>query len=123
MKTLLRNRKNVFYALPTGQKVKATDRYGNYTGETVPEYGAPQEYTRLSSQNVKGLIKTEAFGLADGYDTTFVTCDMNCPITIGARLWIDKTPNTDGTDFTHLVKAVLPTINTIKIIVENVSVS
>lgn len=124
MRTLLRNRTTVFYSLPTGNTTKARDRFGNLTGEPVPEYGPIYKYTKLSARSVRGNIAVEPFGLIERYTDTFVTADMNCPITMGARLWIGKCPcDSDGNDFTHVVKAVIPTINVIRIVAEGVSVS
>ena len=126
MRTLQRNRKVVFYALPTGRKTKARDSFGNYTGEPIPEYTTPQRYSKLSAMNNKGVIMPEAFGLSDNYETSLVTTDMACPIKEGARLWVGICPcNADGTEqpYTHLVKAVLPTINGIKVVIESVKVS
>ena len=125
MKTLLRNRKTVYYALPTG-KVKQTDAYGNYTGETVESYADPVKYERLSARNMTGVINSETFGLADAYESSFVTSDMSCPITEDTRLWIDTAPyDKDGNllPHDHVVKAIIPTINAIRILVDNVSVS
>lgn len=125
MKTLLRNRKTIWYALPSATQ-KLYDSYGNYTGETVETYHDPVKYEKLSAQSVKGTIAAEAFGLADQYLPTYVTADMSCPITMDTRLWIDSAPYDSSNNLlphTHVVKAILPTINAIKIVTESVSVS
>ena len=125
MKTLLRDRKVVYYAQWTGE-TKQHDAYGNYTGETAPTYGTPTRYDRLSAQLPKGSISLKAFGLADEYTDTYATHDMNCPIKMGTVLWIDS-PVYDADNnllpYTHVVKAILPTVNAIRILLENVSVS
>lgn len=125
MKTLLRDRKIVYYALPTGT-AKQTDAYGNYTGETIATYADPVRYEKLSAAKPLGVIKTEAFGLATAYSTTLVTSDMSCPISTETRLWIDREPyDSQGNlvPHTHVVKRVWPTIRVISIVVEEVSVS
>lgn len=125
MKTLLRNRKTVFYALPTG-KERLTDAYGNYTGETVQTYADPVRYDRLSGANPAGAYKTEPYGIVPDYTETYVTTDLCCPITADTRLWIGVCPY-DRDDnlrpYTHLVRRVLRTINVIRIEVDEVSVS
>ena len=125
MKTLLRDRKKVYYALPTG-KQKQTDAYGNYTGETVNTYADPVCYDRLSAPKPGGLVETQAFGLSDAYLTAFVTHDMSCPIGTETRLWVDRRPyDTQGnlTPHTHVVKRVWTTLHAIRIEAEEVSVS
>lgn len=125
MKTLLRDRKVVYYALRTGS-AKQYDAYGNYTGEDAPTYGTPTKYDRLSAQLPKGSIALKAFGLADEYTETYATHDMNCPIQMDTILWVDALPtdgNGNAVPHTHVVKAILPTVNAIRIVLENVSVS
>ena len=121
MKTLLRNHMTIYYALP-GSAVEQTDQYGNYTGVTAVTYGEPVKYTRLSTRNRNGGIREERFGLTEDYVDSFVTDDMSCPITVDTHLWIGVTPKS-GTLYTHVVQAVLPSLNVIRIVAKEVSVS
>lgn len=126
MKTLRRNHIPIWYSLATGQKVRALDEYGNYTGEMIPEYTEPVLYTRLSTRNRKGEIKAKQFGLADEYVESFVTDDMGCPIKQDTRLWVDSSPYDDqgnALPHTHVVDAVIPSLNVIRIVAMAVSVS
>ena len=125
MKTLLRDRKKVFYANPTGETDK-TDSYGNITAVPDVSYSKPVCYDKLSAAKVQGAIKAEAFGLTGVYQTSFVTSDMKCPFQVDTRLWIDTPPydnNGNVTPHNYVVKAMIPSINCIRVIVEEVSVS
>ena len=125
MKTLQRNRCIVYYALPQGT-TDQTDAYGNITGVAKTTYGNPVRYERLSTRKRKGVIVAERFGLADDYIDTFVTDDMNCPITIDTHLWVDTSPydsNGNLLPYTHVVEALLPSLNVIQVAAKEVSVS
>lgn len=125
MKTLKRNRKIIWYAQPTGERAKTYDAYGRYTGTQQVVYADPVEYDRLSTMARKGVIKTEPFGLSDDYVDSFVTDDMQCPIKAETRLWIDTPAYNGGVllPHTHVVQAVIPSINVIRILAKNVSVT
>lgn len=125
MKTLLRDRKTIYYSNPTGSGDKL-DQYGNITGMEKTTFGTPERYDRLSAVNPKGYVRLESYGLSEGYTLTMVTHDMNCPITSESRVWINKCPY-DGlgnlTPHTHVVKRIWPTVNAIRIEFEEVSTS
>lgn len=124
MKTLNRNHITVYYAQQT-KVTNATDAYGHYTGEPTLTYDAPVAYDRFSYGPRKGTIALERFGLSELYVQPLVTDDMSCPVTVDTRLWI-KAPATDGNGnilpHTHVVKAMIPTINSITYLCEEVSV-
>lgn len=125
MKTIRRDRKIIFYANKKAQSDK-TDEFGNITGVPGLTYDAPVCYRRLSAPRVQGAIQAEAFGLTSMYQTTFVTADMNCPLEVDTRLWIDTPPyDQNGNELPHnyVVKAIFPTTTAIKVIAEEVSVS
>lgn len=119
MKTLQRNHTTIYYALP-GTTADQTDQYGNITGVAVTTYSNPVKYTRLSTRKRSGWINIERFGLAEDYRDSFVTDDMSCPITPDTHLWIGADPTAP---YTHVVEAVLPSLNYIQIIAKEVSVS
>lgn len=124
MKTLKRNHMTVWYALP-GATADQTDSYGNITGVTKTTYDTPVKYCRLSTRKRSGWINLERFGLSEGYRDSFVTDDMHCPITVDTHLWIGTPPTINGSavPYTHVVEAVLPSLNVIQIIAKEVSVS
>lgn len=123
MKTLKRNHITIYYAKPLGM-TDTTDDYGNDTGEPELSYSAPIRYKRFSFGARQGVITLEPFGLSDGYLQPLVTDDMDCPITEATRIWIGKCPcKGDGTDYTHVVEAVIPSINVVKVLCRAVSVS
>ena len=125
MRTLLRDRKIIYYA-NASTATDQTDAYGNITGVPEVTYDTPVRYDKLSAPNVKGIIKSEQFGLADSYETTFATHDMNCPIKADSRLWVNREPydaNHNLQPHTHVVKAIIPTITAIRLTAEEVSVS
>lgn len=121
MKTLQRNHAVIYYALPTG-KTEKTDSFGNLTGVPEVAYGTPRRYRRLSAQKRKGSIKAERFGLSEDYVDTFVTDDMDCPITVDTRLWVGTCP-ANNQPYTHVVQAIIPSLNVIQIVAKEVSVS
>lgn len=123
MKTLKRNHCKIWYALRTGTEAQ-TDSFNNYSG-AVPTYADPVMYDRLSTKMRKGVVKLEDFGLSGDYVDSFVTDDMECPIKEDTRLWI----NTDAYDaghkplpYTHVVEAVIPSMNVVRILAREVSV-
>lgn len=125
MRTLLRDRKIIYYANPTGT-ADQTDVYGNITGVLSVAYGDPVKYDRLSAENPKGYVKLETFGLSEAYNITLVTHDMNCPVTSESHIWMNKAPY-DGegnlVPHTHVVKRIWKTTNAVRIEFEEVSVS
>lgn len=124
MKTLRRNRSIIYYALP-GTVADQVDQYGNITGVAETTYGEPVKYCRLSTRKRSGWITAERYGLTEGYRDTFVTDDMDCPLTVDTHLWIGTEPTVNGVSvpYTHVVDAILPSLNVIYIVAKEVSVS
>lgn len=125
MRTLKRNHITVFYALLTGE-TEAVDEFGNYTGETELTFTDPVCYRQFSYGPRRGVVTQEPFGLSNGYVQPLVTTDMHCPVKASTRLWIGKCPyDADGglQPHTHVVEAVIPSINSIRVLCKEVSVS
>ena len=125
MRTLKRNHITVFYSLLTGS-ADAVDSFGNYTGETELTFADPVCYKKFSFGPRRGVVTQEPFGLADDYVQPLVTTDMNCPVTDSTRLWIGTCPyDSNGVlqPHTHVVEAVIPSINSIRVLCKAVSVS
>lgn len=134
MKVLKRNKKVIWYANPTGEMEDILDSYGNYTGEQRVVFATPVEYDRFSFGPMqsyaaalsRGFIKQEPYGLVEDYTLPLVTDDMDCPIQPDSRAWVDVEPwDSQGNlvPNTHLVTAVLPSINVVKVTLKKVSIS
>lgn len=93
MRTLEINKQPMWYALCTG-KTEVIDEYGNHTGTFRLSYSAPVYYPVNMSQS-RGTATLEPFGIASGYDRTFVTTDMACPIKEDSIIWFEANPTTD----------------------------
>ena len=90
MHTLARNKKPVWYALLQG-KTERLDANGFRTGQFELNYSEPVK-TMMNIRWDVGSVLLEAQGLAAQGKRRLVTGDMNCPITLGAILWIDAEP-------------------------------
>lgn len=87
MRGLNRNKREIYYALLTGETTNV-DEYGNETGERSPTYG---EKTALMA-NVSaatGREAVEAFGSFTGYSRTMFVADNACPIKEGSIIWLN----------------------------------
>lgn len=133
MKVLARNKKIIWYANPTGSE-DIRDSYGNYTGEQRLTFSEPVQYDRFSYGAMqayaaalsRGFIKQEPYGLAEDYTLPLTTDDMNCPLQPESRVWVDIEPY-DGegnlVPHSHIVTAVLPSINVVKVTLKKVAAS
>ena len=133
MKVLSRNKKVIWYANPTGSE-DIRDSYGNYTGEQRLTFEAPKKYERFSYGPMqsyaaalsRGFIKQEPYGLVEDYTLPLVTDDLDCPIQPDSRAWVDTEPfdaSGNVVPNTHIVTAILPSINVVKVTLKKVSVS
>ena len=90
MRTLNRNKRQIYYALLIGE-VEVVDEYGNETGEFVPAYS---EVVALRS-NVSaatGADAVQAFGNFTNYSRTMCVSDPNCPIDENTIVWFGVAP-------------------------------
>lgn len=90
MRNLNRNRRDIYYALRTGDLANV-DEYGNETGESTPIYGG----TVMMGCNVSaatGEEAVQAFGSFTGYSRTMCVSDPNCPIDEDTVVWFGVEP-------------------------------
>lgn len=91
MRSLNKNRRTIYYALPTGDE-PIFDEYGNETGESMPTYGERLELRcNVSSSVGEGIV--EAFGNFTSYSRTLCVADNACPLTEGSILWFGVPPD------------------------------
>lgn len=119
MRTLEINKQPMWYALCTG-KTEIVDEYGNNTGTFKLNYGSPVYYPVNMSES-RGTIKSEAYGLTNDYYRTFVTTDMDCPITTDSIIWYGADPTTEPHNY--VVHRVANSLNSIAVEIIGVDVT
>lgn len=119
MRTLNRNKQQVYYALYEG-RTAIKDEYGNETGESEISYSTPISL-KINISPAKGESSTRQFGDSENYDRIMVTSDMECPIDENSILWIDTLDTEKPHDY--IVKKVARSLNTISYAVSKVSIS
>ena len=122
MRTLQRNKRDVWYALYLGE-VEVVDEDGNYTGETEIAYGDPV-HIRANVSPATGNTNMEMFGNFSDYSRVVVTDDVSIPVNENAVMWIDTEP-TEGhgiEGYNYIVKRVARSFNSVAIAVEDVDV-
>lgn len=90
MRTLNRNKRQIYYALHTGE-VANIDEYGNETGETTPVYGNAVEL-KCNISAATGADAVQAFGSFTNYSRTMCVSDPNCPIDENTVVWFGASP-------------------------------
>lgn len=85
MRTLNRNKRQIYYALRTGE-VGIIDEYGNETGEVSPAYG-PTVELKCNVSAATGTDAVQAFGSFTNYSRTMCVSDMDCPIDEDTVVW------------------------------------
>ena len=90
MRSLNRNKRQVYYALYNGE-IEAKDANGFFTGESIPAYG---EVTALMSNvsAASGAEAVQAFGSFTSYSRTMFVADNKCPIDENSILWFGAAP-------------------------------
>lgn len=85
MRSLNRNKRQIHYALYTGDE-PIMDEYGNETGESLPIYG---EATPLmcNVSSTSGEEAVQAFGSFTDYTRVICVADTMCPITEQTVVW------------------------------------
>lgn len=87
MRTLNRNKRQIYYALRNGE-VEIIDEYGNKTGEVSPVYD-PAVELKCNVSAATGADAVQAFGSFTNYSRTMCVSDMDCPIDEDAVVWFD----------------------------------
>lgn len=90
MRTLLRNKRTIAYALYVGI-TDITDSEGYYTGEKAVTY-ADADYMSAYVSAESGTAEAEVFGTDLKYDRVIISDDLNCPVDENTILCVDKTP-------------------------------
>lgn len=91
MRTLNRNKRQIYYALYTGE-VANIDEYGNETGETTPVYD-PAVELKCSVSATTGADAVQAFGSFTNYSRTMCVSDTSCPIDEKTIVWFGAAPS------------------------------
>lgn len=85
MRTLTRNKQDVYYAL-YDKTIDTTDEYGNLTGESTVTY-SDVKLLKANVSPAKGDSQLTQFGINDDYTRTIVT-DKELPISETSKVWI-----------------------------------
>ena len=91
MRCLNRNKRQIYYALRTGE-VANIDEYGNETGESTPVYGNAVEL-KCNVSAATGSDAVQAFGSFTNYTRTMCVSDRNCPIDENTIVWFNIEPS------------------------------
>lgn len=108
MRTLKRNQRDLWYALPTGTE-PILDEYGNDTLEVRTTYTEPALLRCNVSANM-GEEAVEVFGAQTAYSRT-VSLTGSCPLTEGCPVWFGTIPNAAATDNNYVVAKVADSKN------------
>lgn len=85
MRNLNRNKRQIYYALRTGE-VAIIDEYGNETGEYMPAYD-PAVELKCNVSAASGVDAVQAFGSFTNYSRTMCVSDTECPIDENTIVW------------------------------------
>lgn len=85
MRCLNKNKREIHYALYTGEGV-IFDEYGNETGESEPKYGEITK-ARFNISAASGEEAVQAFGSFTNYSRVICVSDNNCPIAEQTIVW------------------------------------
>ena len=98
MRVLSRNKKDLWYANPTGSTY-ATDNNGFKTGEKIITYGTPVKVkmsmaisSGANNLGSQGLANVEPFGIVTGYTHKAMTEDLNCTLGEESKVWYGIEP-------------------------------
>ena len=91
MRTLNRNKRQIYYALRTGEE-ESLDEYGNETGDPKPVYGEAVEL-KCNVSAATGDDAVQVFGSFTNYSRTLCVSDSNCPIDENTIVWFGREPS------------------------------
>lgn len=96
MRSLKRNQRDLWYAIPTGTK-PILDEYGNDTLEVEITYGSPILLRCNVSANM-GEETVEVFGSQTEYSR--VVCIVGeCPFIEGTQIWFNRVPEEESHNY------------------------
>lgn len=102
MRTLQRNKSNIYYALYQGT-TEVVDDDGNYTGEQVLSYSTPVQ-TRMNVSGGRGKADVELFGLDNPFTRTAVTGLLDVDFGTDTIFWYGVTPGSTASEIPHNYK-------------------
>ena len=122
MRTLQRNKRDIWYALYNGV-TDAVDDDGNYTGEQVVSYGTPTA-ARMNVSGGRGQAEIELFGVDNPFTHTAVTDDLTTNFTTDTIWWfgIEPGPTAEYVPHNFRCTGLSRTINQLVIALEEISV-
>ena len=91
MRNLIRNKRNLWYAVPVGS-TPIVDEYGNDTLEVEVAFSSPLPFRANVSANA-GQEAVEVFGSQTEYSRTLSIAGVMCPLVEGARVWFGVEPS------------------------------
>ena len=118
MMSLVQNQRPLYYANPVGEPAAVTNESGDETSEYSQNYSKPQ-LIMCNVSAATGEAMEEAFGAFTDYSRVVSTCDTNCPLAIGSRVWFGITPVND-TPHNYEVVRVADALNSLLIALREV---
>ena len=109
MRTLQRNRREIWYALYSGV-TDVVDDDGYKTGETDVTYETPVK-TFMNVSGGRGVAEAQFFGIENPFTRVAVTDDMTTAFNTDTVFWFEKTPGEDMDDYNYVCTGVVTTIN------------
>lgn len=97
MRTIQRNRREVWYALYQGV-TDVLDDEGNYTGEQEVSYTTPVK-AMMNVSGGRGRAMVEEFGIDNPFTHTVVTPDLTTAFNTDTIWWFGKTPSDGAHNF------------------------
>lgn len=97
MRSLKKNKSTLYYAL-YNEKKEIVDENGDFTGEYIVGYSAPEFFNANLSAG-KGSAQADIFGVNVDFTRTISTTDLSLPITETSLVWYETEPKLlkDGT--------------------------
>ena len=121
MRTLQRNRREIWYALYTGV-VDAVDDDGYKTGEQEASYTEPVK-ALMNVSGGRGVAEAQFFGINNPFTRVAVTDDMTTAFDTDTVFWFGKTPREDKDDYNYICTGVVTTVNGRAIALKEVDVA
>lgn len=109
MRNLIRNKRELWYALPVGN-TPILDDYGNDTLEVEVAFSSPLYLRANVSANV-GQEAVEVFGSQTEYSRTVSIAGGKCPLVEGCRVWFGIEPNEQEVNYNYTVARVADSKN------------
>lgn len=119
MRSLQRNMRELWYA-NLESSTPVYDEWGNETGETDDAYTSPPVAFSANVSAATGQAAAEAFGAFTDYSRVISTCDMDCPLKVGTRVWFGAEPTKDHN---YVVVRIADSLNALLIALKEVTVS